>query len=67
MPYIFPGGDQALETSIRFLVVAIHIHQHLRRPAIVGHMHRSHTHQPDARISQFAFHQSFDLLAQSLA
>ncbi len=67
MPDIFFGGEQALETSLRFLVVAIHIHQNLRRTAIVGHVHRSHAHQPDAWIGQLAFHQRFDLLAQSLA
>ena len=47
MPYIFFGGEQALETALRFMVVAIHIHQNLCRPAIVGHMHRSYPHQPD--------------------
>jgi hypothetical protein len=66
MPYVFFGGEQALETPLRFRVVAIHIHQNLRRPAIVGYMYSRYPHQPNARIRQFALHQRFDLLAQSL-
>jgi hypothetical protein len=67
MPDIFFGGEQALETSLCFLIVAIHIYENLRRPAIVGHMHRSYAHQSYARIRQLSFHQSLNLLAQSLA
>src|SRR5271154_6610105 len=47
MPYIFLGGEQAFEASIGFSVVAIHIHEDLCRTAVIGHMHRSHSDQPD--------------------
>jgi hypothetical protein len=67
MLYIFFRGEQAFETSFSFLIVAIHVDQNLRGAAIVGDMHRSHSHQSDARIGEFAFHQRFDLLAQRLA
>ena len=67
MPDIFFGGEQALETALGFLIVAIDIHENLRRAAIVGHMYRSHAHQADARIRQFSFDQRLDLFAQSLA
>jgi hypothetical protein len=67
MPDVFLCRNQALKAAIRFLVVAVHIHQNLRRAAIVSHMHRGHAHQPDARIGQLPFHQRFDLLTQSFA
>src|SRR5580698_8279420 len=66
MPYVFFGGEQAFEASLRFLVIAIYIHQNLRRPAIIGDVNRRHPYQPDARISQFSFDQRFNLLAQGL-
>ncbi len=67
MPYVFFGCEQALKTALRLLVVAIHIHQDLRRAAIIGDVDGRHSHQPDARIGKFAFHQGFNLLAQRLA
>jgi len=67
MPYVFFGGEQAFKTSLRFLIVAVHIHQNLRRTTIVGNMHSGHAHKTDARIRQFSFHQRFDFLAQGLA
>ena len=45
MPDIFFGGEQALEASLRFLIVAIHIDQNLRGTAIVGHVDGSYANQ----------------------
>src|SRR3984885_4820365 len=67
MPYVFFGCEQAFKATFRFLIVAIHIDQNLRRPAIVGYMYSRDANQSDAWISQFAFHQGFNLLAQGLA
>src|ERR1700676_1249656 len=67
MLYVFFRGEQALETSLRFLVIAVHVDQNLRGSAIVGNMHRGPSDPSDARIGEFAFHQRFDLLAQRLA
>ena len=67
MPYIFLGCEQTLQASLRFFIIAIHIHQNLRGTAIVRDQHRGHTHQSDPRISQLSLHKRFDLLAQGLA
>src|SRR3984957_11082287 len=67
MLYIFFRGEQAFETSFRFLIVAIHVDQNLRGAVIVGYMHRSHSNQSDTRVGEFAFHQRFDFFAQRLA
>jgi hypothetical protein len=64
MPDILLGREQALEASVRFVIVAIGIDQNLRRTAIISHMHSSDAHEPDARIRQFSLHQSFNLFAQ---
>src|SRR5258706_12869298 len=66
MPYIFFGREQALETSLRLLVVSIHIHQNLRRAAIIGDVDGSHPDQSDTRIGQLSLNQSFDFFPQGL-
>jgi hypothetical protein len=64
---IFARRFQSFYTPIGFRVVALHIHPDLGGSSIVRDMHRGHTHQADARVSQFPFHQSFDLFAKGLA
>src|SRR5208337_2872446 len=56
-----------LEAALRFLIIAVDIHENLRGAAIVGDMDGGHTHESDAGIGQFSFHQRFNFLAQGLA
>jgi hypothetical protein len=65
MPDVFFRCQQALEAAFRFLIITVHIDQNLRGTPIVCNMNRSHANQPDARIGKLAFHQGFDLFAQS--
>src|SRR2546423_169903 len=58
------GGKQALETSLGFLIVAIHVYEDLRGASIVSDMNSGDPYQANARVSQLAFHQRFNLLAQ---
>ena len=66
MADVFASGLQAFQALVRIRVVAFHIDPDLRGAAVFGNMNRSHTYETDAGIGQFAFHQRFDLLAQSL-
>jgi hypothetical protein len=65
--YIFFGCEQALHAAFGFAVVAIDIDEDLRRAAIVGHVDGGYAYQADAWVSEFAFDERFDFLAQSLA
>src|SRR5580658_7453776 len=67
MPYIFPGSGKPLQTSLGFRIITIDKYTHLRRPPVIRNHHTAHAHQPNPRISQLAFHQSFNFLAQGLA
>jgi hypothetical protein len=64
---VFTCRFQSFYTPIGFRVVALHIDPDLGGSSIVRDMHRGHTHQADAGISQFPFHQSFDFFAKGLA
>src|SRR6202035_1488651 len=67
MPDVGARCLQTLQAFVRILVIAFNIHPNLRRPTIVRDVDGGHAHQANARISQLAFDQGFDLLAQSLA
>jgi len=67
MPDVGARCLQTLQAFVRILVIAFNIHPNLRGPTIVRDVDGGHAHQANARISQLAFDQCFDLLAQSLA
>src|SRR6266852_3640162 len=67
MADIVVRSPQTFDAAVSFVVVAVHIDKHLRRTAILCHVHCGHADQADARVRQLAFDQSFDLLAQGLA
>ncbi len=68
MPDVTLRGDETFETALRLgVIVALDIDQYLRRSAVIGYQHSGHADQTDAWIAQFAFDQSFNLLAQGFA
>ncbi len=67
MPDIGLGGVEAFHATLGLVGVAFHIHQNLRRAAIVGDLHAGHADQADAWIAEFTLDQRFNLLAQGFA
>lgn len=67
MPNIFLGGVKSAHAALGFFVVAIDFDQNLRRPAIFGQLDSGNADQADARITEFAFYERLDLLAQGFA
>src|SRR5579863_3914293 len=63
-PDVSLGRLQPFHAPLGFVVVAVYIHQNLRRTAVFRQMHAGYADQPDARIAQFAFDQSFNFFAQ---
>ncbi len=62
---VFTRGFQPFQALIRIRVVAFNIDPHFRGTAIVGYVNRRDADQSDTGISQFTFHERFNLLAQS--
>src|SRR5262249_41183063 len=67
VPNVFLGCLQSLEATTGFSIVSFHVDPDFRRATVISDMNRSHADQPDARISQFALNESFNLFAKGFA
>src|SRR5215470_9470546 len=63
---IFACRLEPLYTPVSFGVITLNVDPNFGGPAIVGNVDRRHTYQANTGVGQFAFHQSFYLLAKGL-
>jgi hypothetical protein len=59
--------NQALHAALAFFVVPDDRNQHTRRSSIARKFYRCYRRQPDSRIRQLTFDNSFNLFPQGLA
>jgi hypothetical protein len=63
-PDVPDGCAQPFEGGRGFVVVALHRHVHARGTGIIRQSHAADRSQADPRVSQLAFENGFNLLAQ---
>src|SRR5271157_1217532 len=67
MPHVVLRGGQTFQSTLGLSLIPGNVDHDASRTRVLGHDHRTDPGQADARITQFAFEDGFNLLANGLA